>query len=174
MNTNGAPTLFAGIPGAQQMGNRQGPGGMNWVALEAVFWFACERMGVDFWEPVTTGQASTLRQVAKEHGLDEKVERVQGWFENWYLYYPFVDNIAVDRAFNFDHKVWDTLTARERHEVIVRLAEHPDPWGETTYTVVQGKPVNPTGRAARLHQVPPEERRTLFQAVTYQREALSG
>lgn len=173
MNTNGAPTLFAGIPGAQQMGSNAGPGGVNWLAIEAVFGYAVDDMGIDWGETVDLEQASYLRQVAKQHGLDEKVERVQAWFENWYLYYPFVDNVAVDRAVNFDAKVWDTLTARERYEVIVRLAEHPDPWAETTYTVVQGKPANPTGRAARLHQVPPEERRPLFQAVTYQREALN-
>lgn len=171
MNTNGAPTLFAGIPGAQQMGGSRGPGGVNWVAIEAVFTVATEMMGVDWGEQIDSMQASHLRQVAKWHGLDEKVERVQGWFENWYLYYPFVDDVAVRRAVDFERKVWGTLTARERHEAIVRLAQHPDPWAEESY-IGGGPPREATGRARNWLSYTPEERKPLFQAVKYVKDSL--
>lgn len=172
VNSNGAPTLFAGIPGAQQMGSNSGPGGVNWLALEAVFEYACESVGVDWGEGVSLEQASHLRKLARDYALDEKVERVQGWFENWYLYYPFVDQVAVDRAVDFDPKVWDTLTARERYEVIVALAKHPDPWAENSYIGGGRGHAGVTGRAARWLQFSKEERKPLFQAVGYMRENL--
>lgn len=171
MNTNGAPTLFAGIPGAQKMGNNKGAGGVNWEAIEAAFRFATEVLYVDWGDTVSPPQASAIRQVAKGHGLDEKVERVQGWFENWYMYYPFVDRVAVRRAVDFDPEVWSNLTARERHEVLVVLAKHPDPWAEDSY-VGGGPPTGITDRARQWLVFTPEERKPLFQAVKYQKSLL--
>jgi hypothetical protein len=172
MNVNGAPTLFAGIPGAQKMGSNRGAGGVNWAAIEAAFEYATEVLGVDWGETVTLEQASTLRQIAKSAGLDEKVERVQGWFTNWYMYYPFVDGVAVRRAVDFEPSVWSNLTARERHEVLVRLAEHPDPWAEQSYYGGGRGQQGATGRALRWLSFTDRERKPLFQAVKYQKSLL--
>jgi hypothetical protein len=175
---NGAPGLFKAIPGAQKLGGNAGPGGANWAAIEAVFEYACEEMGLDWGDVPTREQASGLRLIAKERGLTTHVERVRGWFENWYLYYPFVDDVAVRRAVNYDADVWAGLTARERHEVIVRLAAHPDPWADEEYRLEGGSDLGKidrahvSGRARRWLAVPYDERKVLLQAVNYHRRQM--
>src|SRR5690606_36371026 len=123
---NGAPSLFKSIPGAQKMGGNAGPGGTNWEAVEAVFKTATEDMGLDWGDEPTTDEASRLRKVALAHGLKLRAMHLKAWFDNWYLFYPFVDDIAVERAINFDMYVWPALTARRRHQVLVRLSVDPD------------------------------------------------
>jgi hypothetical protein len=168
---NGAPSLLKGIPGAQKMGGNAGPGGMNWEAVEAVFKTATEDMGLDWGDKPTTDQAIQLRKVALAHGLKPRAMHLKAWFDNWYLFYPFVDDIAVERAINFDMDVWPALTARERHRVIVRLSTHPDPWGEQEYALEGGNSLGKVDRSRvsdrvrRWLSIPIEERRVLVSAV---------
>lgn len=173
---NGAPSPFQGIPGASKMARNRGPSGMNWEAITAAFEFAIEEYGLDWGDTVTTEQASEIRRVAKDHGLTTHVERVAAWFENWYLYYPFVDPVAVDRAVQFDLDVWGGLTARERDVVIERLVDHPDPWCANEYSIkgpldgAEGGPVEKTpttSRASQWLQVDWSERRHLANAVRH-------
>src|SRR5690606_18911041 len=111
------------------------------------------------------------------------VERIQAMFTKWYLYYPWVDDVAVRRAVEFDPTVWPELTARERVLVVDRLAKHPDPWedngsehdpvGETPKAKGTNR-VSTTRRAYNWFNQPAKVRAPLFGAVQHRKEVLGG
>lgn len=71
-------------------------------------------------EVSTKGRAKGYRR----HNLPTK-SLVREWIENPDENTPFLDEIALDRAMEFDWDVIDNLTKRERHELHNRLAPLP-------------------------------------------------
>jgi hypothetical protein len=56
-------------------------------------------------------------------------EQVGIWLNNPDKHSPYIDDIAVERALDFDWDVFDNLTPDERDVVYKKLARMKDPWG---------------------------------------------
>lgn len=174
MNPNGAETLYGQIPGA--FANTT-----NWDLLTEVYDYVIENYGADWgWTPDDDQVDAIRSDVVNHHNVGRWSQRgkvIAGWFENWYISYPYLDEIAIERAMDFDHDVWPNLTARERYEVIQRLANHPDPWASQDSISQSGglpgevgigrndQPLTQSNRASNWLQDPWIDRKPLLQAV---------
>ena len=116
-NTNGAPTIFGTIPGTGGIAGatRGVTEDAWWKVLEDAFEYFFNTYNADLGDVPTLEQARDIRLTAvrpalrardalrgngTNHGMPSNYdpERIQGWFENWHSYYPFVDQVAVARA----------------------------------------------------------------------------
>lgn len=201
MNANGAPSIFGAIPGAGGVGNATR--GENehawWKILEDAFEYAFETYDADLgWVP-TLEQATDIRTRAVRPAVKARddlrsragrgmpqvyaPERIQGWFERWYLYYPFIDEVAVTRALGFHRDAWEVLTTREHRTVLRRLAAMRDPY-EAEGFVARRLPGEKSGwlrpypaspRASRwLDNFTNDEKKVLFDLVQRHRRTLRG
>lgn len=187
-NPNGSTQVFGIVPGADHIGSGRGARGVDWDLMTAAFEYAIENYGLDWGDTLTTEQASELRKAVVVPRFPTalkapKVDVVKGWFDRWYLWYPFVDRVAVERAVDFDLKVWGELTARERYETVLALVKHPDPWGELDVERIPNDPVNggagvsyvaTSPRIQRLYTVPWAERRHIGSAVRHEAKRLAN
>lgn len=180
VNTNGAKSIFGAVPGAGGLMGREEDEYGWWRVLEDAFEFAFEAFEeADLgWTP-TLEQARRIRTEAvipsvRRRGGDPKgrvsstydTVRIQAMFEQWHLYYPFVDPVAVSRALDFHRDAWDSLTAREHRDVIGTLSRMYDPWEDNNVIQKHGGVIVTTSpRARRWMEFVPEERRVLFDLV---------
>lgn len=73
-----------------------------------------------------------VRDIAREtrlHGKPVPTELIRTWLNNPGKFSPYIDEVAVKRAIEFDFYVVDNLTVDEMALVIRKLAERSDPWG---------------------------------------------
>jgi hypothetical protein len=199
MNSNGAKTIFGAIPGANSLiGTARGENEAAWWKIvEDAFSYAFDTFPeADLgWVP-TLAQAKEIRANAispavlarnaargdaRKHWKNipstYDPDRVQAMFKRWYLYYPFVDEVAVAKAVGFHADAWDGLTTREHRAVIRRLASMEDPWedaniiqrgpGDTSLSKGQKSPLATTSpRASRWLSYPFKERKVLLDTVS--------
>jgi hypothetical protein len=63
-------------------------------------------------------------QIAKATGVHTNT--VKRWLGNPAKYDPFLDDIALDRAFAGERSVYEALTIWEQQELVARLGRHRD------------------------------------------------
>lgn len=88
--------------------------------------------------PLDRATVEKLVKVANHRDVKRPGERwyyaetVRRWVEDPDKWSPFIDEVAVARALDFDWGVIDRLTRDEREVFLARLENHPDPFGHGT------------------------------------------
>lgn len=134
-----------------------------------------EAYNLDEWsgKKVTYGFAY---QVARNTGVIKQVAYY--WLSEPDKWSPYVDEVALERAWDLDWPVIDRLSHLEWTIFLERVARHPDPFGEEEYrsTSRKGKDYRTEGgnnlRWEAWSRGPEKQRVALQRAVTRERERL--
>lgn len=149
---------------------------LDWASVERAY---------ELWEAYgdidtipTREQARGIAKILVDEGLRRKVsglsfhtKSVIDWFTNRQMYSPYIDEVAIERALNFDQSVLANLTRREEATFRDRLRAHKDPFGFGESLMVAhpegngGAKFLPLGRGAAFHRLPKNHRERLQASV---------
>lgn len=102
-----------------------------------------------------------LARMASVGGRCIRTSEVRDWLSNPRRHTPHLDEVAIDRAMDFDWPVVRSLTVIERQHLARRLAAHDDPWGD----LETGNDADPGNRALAFRDGTRLERDALIRLV---------
>lgn len=78
------------------------------------------------------GREAVAEKTGRPYSVEVWREKPDGaiktWLETPEEWSPFIDEVAIGRALDFEESVIENLSRLEVAEFIGRLSEHPDPW----------------------------------------------
>lgn len=132
-------------------------------------------------DDLTDDLVATLVEVTKTVGPQRERNTVRTWLLETQKHSPFIDEIAVERALDFDWDVYERLTLEERREFYRRLAAMDDPFSEhhpLDFIFTSGKGGEwlnePHPRNLRFRAGTDRQRDTVRQAVQRARQRLAA
>lgn len=100
------------------------------LVYEAYAYLNSERYSEDDAIPLDEDVVSYIKSfVYDKVRVSVTEDEVLRWLRKPEKFSPFIDEIAMERAMEWEWRVYDNLSADEKIELYKRLANHPDPFG---------------------------------------------